>query len=88
MSCHGLVEFLGEVASFGAVVVLVGIPKASTRARFPLRRFGDGESPCNATRPGATALTRALCMLILLLMATAAAYGASIAFRYFRQIGV
>jgi hypothetical protein len=43
-----------------------------------------------ATPPaqGATALTRALCMLILLLMATAAVYGASIAFRYFRQIGV
>ena len=37
---------------------------------------------------GATALTRALCLLILALMAAAAAYGATIALRYFRQIGV
>lgn len=36
----------------------------------------------------ASALTRALCVLILLLMAAAAVYGASIALRYFRQIGV
>jgi hypothetical protein len=36
----------------------------------------------------ATALTRALCLLILLLMAAAAIYGASIALRYFGQIGV
>ncbi|MEP7326319.1 MAG: hypothetical protein ABI836_10255 [Gemmatimonadota bacterium] len=38
--------------------------------------------------PGATALTRALCLLILLLMAVAAGYGAYIALRNFRQIGV
>ena len=37
---------------------------------------------------GATGITRALCALILLLMAGAAVYGASIALRYFRQIGV
>ena len=37
---------------------------------------------------GATALTRALCLLILVLMAGAAAYGATIALRYFGQIGV
>ena len=37
---------------------------------------------------GATALTRALCALILVLMAAAAAYGATMALRYFRQIGV
>jgi len=37
---------------------------------------------------GATVLTRALGLLILVLMAVAAAYGASIALRYFRQIGV
>ena len=37
---------------------------------------------------GAHALTRLLCLLILLLMAVAAAYGGSIAFRYFGQIGV
>jgi hypothetical protein len=36
----------------------------------------------------ATGLTRALCLLMLLLMALAAVYGASIALRYFRQIGV
>lgn len=36
----------------------------------------------------ATALTRTLCLLVLLLMAAAAVYGASIALRYFRQIGV
>ncbi|MEP6574301.1 MAG: hypothetical protein ABJD11_16485 [Gemmatimonadota bacterium] len=38
--------------------------------------------------PGATALTRALCLLILLLMAVAGIYGASMAIRYFGQIGV
>jgi hypothetical protein len=38
--------------------------------------------------PAATALTRGLCLLILLLMTVAAAYGASIAVRYFPQIGV
>jgi hypothetical protein len=37
---------------------------------------------------GATLLTRSLCLLILLLMTVAALYGASIALRYFRQIGV
>jgi hypothetical protein len=37
---------------------------------------------------GATALTRLLCLLILLLMIGAAVYGACIAFRNFRQIGV
>ena len=38
--------------------------------------------------PGSTALTRALCVLILALMAAAAVYGAAMALRYFRQIGV
>jgi hypothetical protein len=38
--------------------------------------------------PAATALTRGLCLLILLLMTIAAAYGASMAVRYFPQIGV
>lgn len=37
---------------------------------------------------GAPLLTRLLCLLILLLMAVAALYGGSIAFRYFGQIGV
>ena len=41
-----------------------------------------------APAPGATGLTRALCLLILLLMAAAAVYGASIALRYFSAIGV
>jgi hypothetical protein len=36
----------------------------------------------------ATVLTRVLCLLILFLMAIAAAYGASLAVRYFPQIGV
>jgi hypothetical protein len=38
--------------------------------------------------PRATVLTRALCLLILALMAAAAGYGATMALRYFRQIGV
>lgn len=38
--------------------------------------------------PGTTALTRALCLLILLLMTVASAFGASMALRYFSQIGV
>ena len=38
--------------------------------------------------PGASVLTRALCLLILTLMAAAAAYGASIALRYFDKISV
>ncbi len=47
------------------------------------------ESPhAGSPAPGATALTRALCLLILLLMSAAALYGASIALRYFSQIGV
>ncbi|MEO8635540.1 MAG: hypothetical protein ABI587_09730 [Gemmatimonadales bacterium] len=37
---------------------------------------------------GASALTRALCLLILALMVAAGAYGAAMALRYFRQIGV
>lgn len=37
---------------------------------------------------GAPALTRALCLLILVLMAAAALYGGTMALRYFRQIGV
>lgn len=41
-----------------------------------------------APGPGAAVLTRILCVVILLLMAVAAVYGASMAFRYFRQIGV
>ncbi len=36
----------------------------------------------------ATALTRALCLLILFLMTVASVYGAFTAFRYFNQIGV
>lgn len=38
--------------------------------------------------PGAVLLTRVLCLVILLLMTVAAVYGASIALRNFRQIGV
>ncbi len=44
--------------------------------------------------PGSTAgdgvgtLTRALCLLMLVLMAGAAVYGSVMALRYFRQIGV
>jgi hypothetical protein len=45
-------------------------------------------SPAARPVPAATALTRSLCLLILLLMAVAAVYGASIALRYFRQISV
>jgi hypothetical protein len=46
-------------------------------------------TPSAAPSPqGATALTRALCLLILVLMAAAGTYGAIIALRYFRQIGV
>jgi len=37
---------------------------------------------------GATGLTRALCVLILALMAAAAVYGALIALRYYSAIGV
>ncbi len=36
----------------------------------------------------ATVLTRALCVLIMLLMTVASVYGASMALRYFQQIGV
>ena len=36
----------------------------------------------------ATALTRALCLLVLALMAAAAVYGAVMAIRYFSVIGV
>jgi hypothetical protein len=38
--------------------------------------------------PAGTAVTRALCLLILLLMTIAAVYGLSAALRYYRQIGV
>jgi hypothetical protein len=38
--------------------------------------------------PAGTAVTRALCLLILLLMTIAAVYGLSTALRYYRQIGV
>jgi|GEM_PF-3069497 len=38
--------------------------------------------------PRATALTRALCLLVLLLMTLAVTYGVAIALRYFNQIGV
>jgi hypothetical protein len=37
---------------------------------------------------GAASLTRALCLLILVLMAGAAIYGGAMALRYFGQIGV
>jgi hypothetical protein len=45
-------------------------------------------SPPVPPAQGGTALTRALCALILVLMLAAAAYGATMALRYFRQIGV
>jgi hypothetical protein len=45
-------------------------------------------TPTAPPAQGATVLTRALCLLILVLMAAAAVYGASMALRYFRQIGV
>ena len=38
--------------------------------------------------PAATALTRSLCLLILLLMTAAAVYGAVIALQNFRKISV
>ncbi len=37
---------------------------------------------------GASVLVRALCLLILVLMAAAAAYGGWMALHFFRQIGV
>lgn len=47
------------------------------------------DSPSTASpAQGSTALTRALCVLILVLMAAAGAYSAVMALRYFRQIGV
>jgi hypothetical protein len=46
------------------------------------------ESSRAVPAPGAHALTRVLCLLILLLMAIAATYGGSIALRYLGQIGV
>lgn len=42
----------------------------------------------SAASAGSAVLTRALCALILVLMFAAAAYGASMALRYFGQIGV
>ncbi len=36
----------------------------------------------------ATSLTRALCLLVMVLMVAAAFYGASMAVRYYSQIGV
>ncbi len=45
-------------------------------------------SPPAAPVPAGSILTRALCALILLLMLAAAVYGASMALRYFGQIGV
>lgn len=36
----------------------------------------------------AAALTRALCVLVMVLMVAAAFYGASMAVRYYHQIGV
>lgn len=41
-----------------------------------------------APGPGAATLVRALCWLVLLLMTAAAVYGASMAVRYYSQIGV
>jgi hypothetical protein len=41
-----------------------------------------------AAPPAGTALTRALCLLMLFLMGGAAVYGGYIALRNFRQIGV
>ncbi len=45
-------------------------------------------SPPAEPAPGAVLLTRVLCIVILLLMTAAALYGAAIALRNFRQIGV
>jgi len=41
-----------------------------------------------ASPPSGTTLTRALCLLVLFLMAGAAVYGAAIALRYLSRIGV
>jgi hypothetical protein len=41
-----------------------------------------------SSAPGNTSLTRALCLLILLLMIGAVVYGAAMAIRYFGRIGV
>jgi hypothetical protein len=41
-----------------------------------------------APNRGAAALTRSLCILIVVLMAVAAVYSASLAVRYFGRIGV
>ena len=38
--------------------------------------------------PRGAVVTRALCLLIMLLMTVAGVYGASMALRYFHQIGV
>jgi hypothetical protein len=38
--------------------------------------------------PGATVLTRGLCLFILALMAAAAAYGTVLAIRYYGRMGV
>lgn len=38
--------------------------------------------------PRAAVITRALCLLIVLLMTVASVYGATMALRYFHQIGV
>lgn len=45
-------------------------------------------TPAASPAPGGGLLTRALGALILILMLAAAAYGAAMALRYFRQIGV
>ena len=38
--------------------------------------------------PRGAVVTRALCLLVVLLMVAASVYGASMALRYFHQIGV
>ena len=81
-------RLLLEVAWSGYEWYLLGIPRLPP-ARLP--HSGDSEmesSRASASVQGATALTRALCVLILLLMAVAAVYGACMALRNFRQIGV
>ncbi|HWA56245.1 MAG TPA: hypothetical protein VG692_03270 [Gemmatimonadales bacterium] len=45
-------------------------------------------APAAPVSPASVTLTRALCALILVLMLAAAAYGATMALRYFGQIGV
>jgi hypothetical protein len=61
--------------------------------RAPLKLHNPGGTEMESSRvplsaPPATALTRALCVLILLLMSVAMIYGAAIAIKNFSRIGV